>query len=280
LELAAQTDDWPDDARFRWNVESLLPLERWLAVRPRAACEELSKRVRANRFEVCALPFGAHLEALSVDELGWLLRAAGGLREVRRYPIVSAMQTDVPGAPLGLPAALAAADVRYLAVAHNYAGRAAPHLTGGLELPRLFYWSSPAGERVLVWQTDSPHGVAYLEGNLLGLADSFALANELLPEYLAALATRAYPYGQECAALGLPSEPELERAPYPHDVLHLRVQGLLADNAPPSLVPAEIVRAWNERFASPHLRLACNAEFFAEAEARLGGRIETFTGDW
>src|SRR5262249_27258306 len=51
-------------------------------------------------------------------------------------------------------------------------------------------------------------------------------------------------------------------------------------NAPPSLVPAEIVRAWNERFASPHLRLACNAEFFAEAEARLGGRIETFTGDW
>src|SRR5690349_15799189 len=30
IELASATDDWPDDARFRWNVESLLPLQRWL----------------------------------------------------------------------------------------------------------------------------------------------------------------------------------------------------------------------------------------------------------
>jgi hypothetical protein len=280
LELAALTDEWPDDARFRWNVESLLPLERWLAVRPEAECEELSERVRAGRFEVCALSFGTHTEALSVDELGRLLRAADDLREARGYPIVTAMQTDVPGATLGLPGALAAAGVRYLAVAHNYAGRGAPYLTGGVELPRLFYWASPAGERVLVWQTDSPHGVAYLEGNLLGLAESPALAEELLPEYLAALAARVYPYGQECVALGVPADVELSRAPYPHDVLHLRVQGLLADNAPPSIVPAEVVRAWNERWAYPQLRLGTNAEFFAAAEARVGDRLETFTGDW
>jgi hypothetical protein len=280
LELAAATDDWPDDARFRWNVESLLPLRRWLAVRPEPACDELSERLRSGRFEVCALPYGVHGEALSVDELGWLLRPVDELRDARGYAIVSAMQTDVPGAPLGLPAALADAGIRYLAVAHNYAGRAAPYLTGGFELPRLFYWASPAGSRVLVWRTDSPHGVAYLEGNLLGLADSFELAGELLPEYLAALASRGLPYGQECVALGIPPELELESAPYPHDVLHLRVQGLLADNAPPSLVPAEVVRAWNERWAYPQLRLATNAEFFTEAEARLGDRLETFTGDW
>lgn len=280
LDLAAHTDGWPDDARFRWNIESVLPLERWLATRPEAACEELSKRVREGRFEVCALLFGTHTEAVSVDELTWLLRAADDLRDARRYPIVTAMQTDVPGAALGLPAALAAAGVRYLAVAHNWAGRGTPYLTGGLELPRLFYWASPAGERVLVWHTDSPHGIAYLEGNLLGLAESPDLAARLLPEYLAALATRAYPYGQECAALGLPPELDLTRRPYPHDVLHLRVQGLLADNAPPSLVPAEVVRAWNERWTFPQLRLACNADFFAEAEARLGDGLETFTGDW
>jgi hypothetical protein len=280
LDLAALTDGWPDDARFRWNVETLLPLQRWLATRPRIAHDEMSERIRANRVEVCALPFTAHFEALSIDELGRLLRAADELRESHAFPIVTAMQTDVPGAPLGLPGALAAAGIRYLAVAHNYAGRAAPHLTGGSALPRLFYWASPAGDRVLVWHTDSPHGVAYLEGNLLGLADSFALADELLPEYLAALATRAYPYGRECEALGLPPDGELDRAPYTHDVLHLRVQGLIADNAPPSIVPAEVVREWNERWAYPHLRLACNAEFFAEAEARVGERLETYSGDW
>jgi len=60
LELALLTDDWPEDARFRWNVESLLPLQRWLATRPSAAREQMSERIRAKRIEVCALPFTPH----------------------------------------------------------------------------------------------------------------------------------------------------------------------------------------------------------------------------
>ena len=280
VKFCEQSSCWPEPAQFRWNVESLLPLQRWLAIRPATARDELVGFVRGGRIEVCALPFGTHTEALSLDELGRQLHAADDLRERYGFPIVTAMQTDVPGAVLGLPGVLADAGIRNFAVAHNYAGRATPYLTGGLELPRLFYWSSPGGKRVLVWQTDSPHGVAYLEGNLLGLAESFAEAGELLPEYLAALASRAYPYGQSCEALGLPGEPELNRLPYPHDLLHLRVQGLLADNAPPSIVPAEVVRAWNERWTYPQLRLATNAEFFAEAQARLGDRLPVFSGDW
>ena len=59
--------------------------------------------------------------------------------------------------------------------------------------------------------------------------------------------------------------------PYPHDVLHLRVQGVFSDNASPSIVPAEIVREWNEKWAYPQLRLATNSEFFTEAEERLAG---------
>jgi hypothetical protein len=280
LDHAAASDCHPDDSRFRWNVESALPLQRWLATRPPAAVSELVTRVRERRFEVCALPFGANTEALSIDELGRLLQPADDLRASHGVDIRSAMQTDVPGASLGLPGMLAAAGIRYLSVAHNYAGRAAPYLNGGLDLPRLFYWASPAGSRVLVWQTDSPHGVAYLEGNVLGLADSAALTEELLPEYLSALAANGFPYGQECAALGLPATPELRRAPFPHDLLHLRVQGVLADNAPPSLVPASVARAFNERWAYPQLRIAGNSEFFEAAEARLGDSLETFSGDW
>ena len=68
--------------------------------------------------------------------------------------------------------------------------------------------------------------------------------------------------------------------PYPYDVLHLRVQGAFSDNASPSIVPAGIVREWNERWAYPHLRLATNSEFFTEAEERLAGSIETYSGDW
>jgi Glycosyl hydrolases family 38 N-terminal domain/Glycosyl hydrolases family 38 C-terminal domain len=280
LELAELTDGWPDDARFRWNVEATWPLEAWLAARPRAAREELLARVREGRIEVCALPFSMHTEAYSIDELARGLRFADTLREEHGVEVVTAMQTDVPGAVAALPGLLADAGVRYLAVAHNYAGRSVPYLHGGQGLGRPFWWQAPDGRRVLVWYTDSPHGVAYMEGNLVGLAESAEVAEELLPEYLAALASRPYPYTPGHLWLGLPAGMEPEREPYPHDLLHLRVQSVIADNAPPGLGPAEVVREWNARFAYPRLRLATNREFFERAEEHLGSRLQAHEGDW
>jgi hypothetical protein len=203
-----------DDA-FRWTIESNVVLEGWLASRPSGMQLELLDLLRTGRFEACALPFTMHAHAASIDELARQLRFTGELRERHGVEVVTAMQTDVPGAPPGLAQVLADAGIRYLSVAHNRAGRAAPHLTGGETLPRAFHWETDSGKRVLVWHTDSPHGIAYLEGNLLGLAESMDLAEQLLPDYLAALASRGYPY---TGVLGVP----VERTPYPLDVLHLR----------------------------------------------------------
>ncbi len=264
LDYAARDDD------FRWTIESNTVLERWLASRPQATREELLELLRTRRFEVCALPFTMHAEALSIDELARQLRFTHELRDRYGIDVVSAMQTDVPGGPPGLPLVLADAHVPYLSVAHNWAGRATPYLTGGAELPRAFHWRTDAGKQVLVWHTDSPHGIAYLEGNLLGLAESREAAGELLPEYLAALSTRGHPY---TGSLGVP----VDREPYPHDVLHLRVQGVNADNAAPSLTPAEIARRWNEHYAFPRLCAATNREFF---EALPTDGLQTFAGDW
>jgi hypothetical protein len=280
LDLAAATDGWPEAARFRWNVETTWPLARWLDVRPRAAREELLRRVREGRIEVCALPYSMHTEAYSIDELARTLRFADALREEHGVEIVTAMQTDVPGAVPALATLLAAAGIRYLAVAHNYAGRSVPYLHGGQELRRPFWWRTAAGERLLVWMTDSPHGIAYMEGNLLGLADSADVAEELLPEYLAALAEQPYPYSARHEWLGLLPDFQITRRPYEHDVLHVRVQSVIADNAPPSLAPAEVVRAWNQRWAAPELRLATNREFFELAEARVGDELDEWEGDW
>ena len=278
LDLMAATDGWPDGARFRWNVEGNLPLRQWLAERPAARAAELVERVREGRLEVCALPFTLNAEACTREELEQQLRWAQSFAEDHDVHVVTAMQTDVPGHGYGLAGALAAAGVRYLDVAHNWAARAAPYLAGGFELPRLFRWGA-AGADVLVWHTDSPRGVAYLEGNLLGLADSADAAAELLPDYLAALADHGYPYGAEVEALGLPAGVEVPSRPYPLDVLHLRVQGTIADNAAPSLTPAEVVRRWNEVYAWPRLRLATNREFFAAAEEQARD-VPHFEGDW
>ena len=103
-----------------------------------------------------------------------------------------------------------------------------------------------------------------------------------LPEYLNALAQRNYPYGHgddPAIARSVRDVPDT-RGGYPHDLLHMRVQGAFADNAPSSILPATIVREWNERYAWPRLVSSTNQAFHAEAERRLGDRIETCRGDW
>ena len=120
-----------------------------------------------------------------------------------------------------------------------------------------------------------------MEGNLVGLAEDYQAAVEALPGYLSALAERPYPYRGRGESIfgwtGLDPSSEVTKVPYPHDVLHLRVQGAFADNASPSIVPAAIVREWNEKWAYPRLRLATNSEFFSAAEERFGEVIETYS---
>ncbi|GLH97499.1 glycoside hydrolase family 38 N-terminal domain-containing protein [Phytohabitans aurantiacus] len=278
LDLAAATDDWPDDARFRWTVESALPVRRWLDARDKAAVDRFLALARDGRIEVTAMPFQLHTEACSVEELHRLLRFTDDLRERHGIPVTSAMHTDVPGAVIGFVDALAASGVRYLSAAHNWAGRSVPFLTGGQELGRPFWWRSPAGNRLLVWFTDTPHGMAYMEGNVVGLAESFPAAEEFLPGYLWLLANEPVPYGRE--AFGWSGHTLTKKEPYPHDVLHLRVQGGNADNAGPSIVPPSVIRAWNEKYAYPKLRMSTNTDFFVDAEARIGDRVPEHSGDW
>lgn len=278
LDLSRATDDWPAAARFRWAVESLWTFEQWAGLRPRADVEEFLERVREGRVELTAMPYNLHTDTCSTDELHELLRTA---REVRdRYGVTfsAAMQTDVPGTVAGLPDALAEVGVKYLAVAHNWAGRSMPHTNGGDDLPRLFRWTAPSGASVLVWMTDSPHGLAYMEGPFLGFHEGYDAVDRLLPAYLTSTARNSYPYPP--GVFGWHGERVTDRAPYPWDILHLRTQGWVGDNAPARLAAPEIVRRWNETWDFPRLQMSTNEEFFVEAERRLGDQIQTFEGDW
>lgn len=277
LDLIERTSSWDDDARFRWNVEVNWPLERWFASRDKAQHERMVEAIRTGHISVGAMSLNLHTEACSVDELYEMTRFAVELRQ--RYGLVlpAAMQTDVPGAVTGLIEVLADADVRYLSLAHNYAGRSVPYLIGGEKLERPFYWQAPSGKRLLVWYTDTLHGNAYMEGNIAGATEPYPLALGSFPCYLAALAERPYPF---TSGIWLPEADRVNRSPYPHDVLHLRVQGRYGDNAPPNLAVAALARDWNEAWAYPRLRVARNEDFFEAAVERLGDAIPSWQGDW
>jgi hypothetical protein len=277
VRLAGETASWPDDARFRWTVESSMPALKWLDARPPEQADRFAELAREGIIEVTALPFQLHTEACSTEELYRQLRFTSRLERAYGFKVRSAMHTDVPGAVVGLVDALSAAGVRYLSAAHNWAGRSVPYLHGGEKLTRPFRWRAPSGNELLVWFTDTPHGMAYMEGNTVGLTDSYELAEDLLPRYLAALATRGYPYGPGTFGWQGPDAP---REPYELDVLHLRVQGAHADNAGPSIVPASIARQWRERWAWPRLRSAVNSDFFDHVTEHHFDRLAVHEGDW
>ena len=281
LDLITATDDYASDDQFRWNVEVTFPLRHWLANRPQATQDEFFRRVHEGRIEINGLPFSMHSEVYSIDELAWGMKYTDELREKHDVEIVSAIQSDVPGATLGLLNLLTSADIKYLSVAHNYAGRSIPHLLDGQKLTKPFWWQGADGKRLLVWMSDTPHGVAYMDGVIVGTSLGVDVTRRFLPDYLSNLATRPYPYGKH--AFGwhdLPTDLEVTKKPYQHDILALRVQNGFADNAPPTMVLPETVQAWNAEFEYPKLRISTNREFFQDIEQRIGDKIETFTGDW
>ena len=60
------TDDWPDDARFRWTCEAAWPVREFLRTRPREQVERFLERVDEGRIEVAAEMAVAEQPALCV----------------------------------------------------------------------------------------------------------------------------------------------------------------------------------------------------------------------
>lgn len=281
LRLATDTDGLSDAARFRWNEEASYAITEWLAHRPASRHDELLDRIRENRISVSAMPFNLHTEMCSTDELHELLAPALDLK--RRYGLDFrvAMQTDVPGQVVGLPDALAGLGVRYLSVAHNWAGRSDPDNTGQLTMPRLFRWVGPEGGELVVWRTDTPHGLAYMEGPMVGLHESYDVTTDVFPAYLASLGTRPYPLPMGSIFGWLDGGADTDsRPPFGGDVLHLRTHGRWSDNAGPSRAVSDIVEEWNRRWVFPRLRVSTNEAFFDAAMERSGDSLPTYRGDW
>jgi hypothetical protein len=226
--------------------------------------EEFCRLVRAGLVEVTAMPFSLNPATTSEGELVSLLRSAVTLRERYRLPIRAALRTGAPGGPSGFVDCLADAGVRYLSTAGDggvdlaglvgQRGDAEAGTSSGRVPGRLVWWRSPAGARLLTWATDRAH----LDGNVLGLADSYDAALALLPLYLHAFAGQSYPF----------------------DMLQLGVRGHHAANAGPSLAPSRIARRWNAEWAYPRLVSATTTSFLAEAERRLGDLVAEHVGEW
>ncbi len=253
LRMCRETDDYPEESRFRCTIEQGWSLLHWMRTRPESACDEMVRRLREGRLEVNALVANLITELLGPEEMARAFYPVFALKREYGIPVTCAEHNDIPGISWGLAEALAAAGIRYFAPGlpdyfrwgrtfHSFwdEDRVVP---GGR--PHAFWWESPSGERVLFWY---------------GAQGAGGPVHVRLPGLLAELE-------------------RLENTDYPFDILRYQVRGGERDNSPYRRGFADTCREWNARYAYPRLEMSSNAWFFAELERVLPAGTPVFRGE-
>jgi hypothetical protein len=246
IELARKSANYPEGARFKWNVEVLWAVDSYLKQATPNEREAFVDAVKKGWIGLDAL-YGNELTALCrSEELIRLVDYAQKLRQRYDLTINSAMITDVPGYTWGIVPVLAQSGVKYFSVGPNRGHRIGYTLSTWGDKP--FYWESPSGkEDILCWVAGE--GYSFFHS---GRLDSSKLFN-----YLKRLSDSEYPY----------------------DMVQLRYS-IGGDNGPPDPKLSEYVKDWNEKYAYPKLVVATTREMFDEFERRYSKKVPKDRGDF
>jgi hypothetical protein len=246
IELARKSGNYPEGARFKWNVEVLWAVDSYLKQATPEERRAFVDAVKKGWIGLDAL-YGNELTALCrPEELIRLVDYAQKLRQRYDLTINTAMITDVPGYTWGIVPVLAQSGVNYFSVGPNRGHRIGYTLSTWGDKP--FYWESPCGKQnILCWVAGE--GYSFFHS---GRLDSGKLLG-----YLKRLGDSEYPY----------------------DMVQLRYS-IGGDNGPPDPKLSEYVKDWNEKYAYPKLVVATTSEMFDEFERRYGNKIPKASGDF
>jgi len=248
LRLAKATANYPEGARFVWNVEVLWCVDNYLRTATPAQRDAFVAAVKSGQIGLDAFYCNILAGLCRPEELLRLMSYATQLSDQCGVPIESAMISDVPGYTWGIVSAMAQAGVKYFSFAPNYFDRMGGTMKEWQNKP--FWWKGPDGKsRVLCWCPSR----GYALGHLIG--DGEALAR-FLPDYLV----------------------ELENNRYPYDITHLR-WNVHGDNGSPDEKIADVVRDWNARHAWPRLTITTTAAAFRAFERCYGDKLPEYSGD-
>lgn len=258
--LAEQTKDYPEGAKFKWNVETMWPVNEYLErYKNTPQVEAFNAAVKDGRIALNASIGNVLTGLCKQEEITHLFDDAHRVGEKLGVEVRSVMMSDVPGASWGMVTAMAENGMKYLSLAPNYV----PHLeTGGSRVGLAnkewgdypFYWASPSGdEKVLCWTTGK--GYSLFHDWLAGKLSSSGL--ETLWDYLNTLEVKEFPYN--------------------FSYLRYTVHG---DNGPPDTEMPDIIRKWNEEYEYPKFHIGTTEELFTRFEKTYGDKLPTFKGDF
>jgi len=248
MRLIRQTRSYPEDARYKWNLETIWALESYLRQASPAQQQEVFADIREGSIGLSALYANMLTGLANAEEMSHFFDFARRLSAEHQIPMTTAVTSDVPGFSWGLVSAMAQSGVRYFATAPNSGDRIGYTLQAWGDKP--FYWASQSGkEKVLTWMAGASYS-SFHEGSLSQLGD------EKIMKLMRKLDETSYPY-------------DMVQLPY-----------TLGDNGGPDPTLTDFVRHWNERYVTPRLIIATHEQMFREFEKRYARSVPLVQGDF
>ena len=249
LDYLDLTAEWPLGSRLTWTCEVTGVTLDWWQQAPEKQQQRFLAAAARGQLEVAALQW--NMTPLMDHQM--LLDGLSPIKFFRSLGLTvrAAMNSDVNGLPWGTVDALLDYGVEGLSMAVN------EHFGYAVQpRPRGFWWESPGGRKLLVW-----NGLIY-----------GASAERVLSIPVDAAQT-------EVSLAKLQSL--LDRKGYPHDFLMVQATHRnYHDNASPNLELARFVRTWNEDGHEVALKLVTLSEVFERLRAQPPEQLETLRGDW
>jgi hypothetical protein len=244
LKFCTETDQWDEDSKFRYVIETSEPITSFLGSHGEADATELARRIREGRIQIGAMHNTANTEQMSQELMARLFYLTGRHTPdlLGVAPSKTAQIDDVIGLTWPLATYCAEAGVPYFFHGHNGVGQCLQPASA----EPVFYWQGPDGQSKVLVRSIDYGGYA---GDNLGDGSEHQIQS---------LITR----------LG---------GNWPYDTLLCQdgtdFQLITLDNA-------EKIRRWNARYAYPHLVYATMTMFFEEIMRQADpAKIKTFAKD-
>lgn len=247
LDYCDQTDDYPDNAKFRWTCEASWAVREYFKSRPKTQIDRLLERIKEGRIEVTGMFFNFS-DIVDETALAIQTKTLKGFKE-KGIDVTTAMQNDVNGIGWCMIDFYNSTDVKYVTMGQHGHRAHVP-----FDKPTAFWWESPSGNKLLAYRSEH-----YMHGNALALTSGYLdVFSSNLSKYL----------------------DDLDKKGYPFDRTSIQFSGYVTDNSPPSTIACDIVKEWNEKYEWPKLKLALANEFMNFLDENKSDYIPTKKVAW
>lgn len=154
LRVCEDTQVFSKDHQYVWTMPAWL-LFKTLEGLPEEKQKRVEKLIEGNQLAWHSLPFTTHTEFCGVEEFIRGMYFSKQLSDRFHKKAISAKMTDVPGHTWMLPSILYKAGVRFLHLGCNSCSTPP-------DVPRLFFWEGPDGNRVLTYYSKGEYGTDLL----------------------------------------------------------------------------------------------------------------------